>query len=107
MVSMLAGEVGFDDLSFAEREFIEASKDPKYKSNATKTTINGQTLTIPNPINPDINSNLVQPLYPGTERVLLVLFIFLVAILVNNLLVGLAVDDVQVVNDSMPWLFII
>ena len=105
---MMVGEVGFDDLSFAQREFIQASMDPMIlKSNDTKFTIDGQNIAIPKYlINPDINSNLIQPLYPGTERGLLVLFIFFVAILVNNLLVGLAVDDVQVVK-NLIWLLLI
>ena len=92
---MMSGEVGFDDLAYKERELIQASMDPNRQTNATNFTLPGAVL-IPNLIDADINSTRVQPLFPGTQKVLLVLFIFLIAILVNNLLVGLAVNDVQV-----------
>ena len=92
---MMSGEVGFDDLAYKERELIQASMDPNRQINATQFTLPG-AVPIPNLIDADINSTRVQPLFPGTQKVLLVLFIFLIAILVNNLLVGLAVNDVQV-----------
>ena len=92
---MMSGEVGFDDLAYKERELIQASKDPSRKRNATQFTLS-EAVPLPNLIDADINSTRVQPLFPGTQKVLLVLFIFLIAILVNNLLVGLAVNDVQV-----------
>ena len=92
---MMSGEVGFDDLAYKERELIQASMDPSRQTNATNFTLPG-AVPIPNLFDADINSTRVQPLFPGTQKVLLVLFIFLIAILVNNLLVGLAVNDVQV-----------
>ena len=95
MISMMSGEVGFDDLAYKERELIQASMDPNRQTNATNFTLPG-AVPIPNLFDADINSTRVQPLFPGTQKVLLVLFIFLIAILVNNLLVGLAVNDVQV-----------
>ena len=95
---MMSGEVGFDDLSYKEREYIQPSMYPNRKINVSEFRIPGSVpdIPIPNLIDADINSTLVQPLYPVTEKTLIVLFIFLITILVNNLLVGLAVNDVQV-----------
>ena len=95
---MMSGEVGFNDLAYKERELIQASMDPNRQIKATNFTFpeSVPNIPIPNLIDADINSTRVQPLFPGTQKVLLVLFIFLIAILVNNLLVGLAVNDVQV-----------
>ena len=104
---MMSGEVGFDDLAYKERELIQASMDPNRQINATNFTLSGAVpnIPIPNLIDADINTTRVQPLFPGTQKVLLVLFIFLIAILVNNLLVGLAVNDVQVQNGINRYFF--
>ena len=109
MISMMSGEVGFDDLSYKEREYIQTSMHPNRNINVTGFRIPGSVpdIPIPNLIDADINSSLVQPLYPVTEKTLIVLFIFLITILVNNLLVGLAVDDVQVKNRCIIILVIL
>ena len=51
MISMMSGEVGFDDLAYKERELIQASMDPSRQTNATNFTLPG-AVPIPNLFEP-------------------------------------------------------
>ena len=76
-------------------EFNETMKIPitEPKSHFTE-------YSMPNLFDADVNTSPKPPFLPGTGIILLVTFIYLVPIVMFNLLVGLAIDDVQVILDN-------
>ena len=53
-------------------------------------------IELPNLIDADVETSPKPPFYPGTSIILVTIFIILVPVVALNLLVGLAVNDVQV-----------
>ena len=58
---------------------------------------NFKEYSMPNLFDADVNTSPKPPFLPGTGIILLAMFIYLVPVVMFNLLVGLAIDDVQVV----------
>ena len=54
--------------------------------------------SMPNLFDADVNTSPKPPFLPGTGIILLAIFIYLVPVVMFNLLVGLAIDDVQVIT---------
>ena len=117
MVDMMSGEIGFDDLYYPYKMVIQPTNDeksdyhhlgkeihisvPKFaETNGSIRFTNLSEIKIPNLFDADVNTSVKPPFFPGTGMFLVVLFIFFVPIVALNLLVGLAVDDVQV--PSLP-----
>ena len=86
---MMTGEIGFDDLFFPTRAEITP------KGNIT-FTISGQNITLPNLQDADINTFSKAQYYPGTSHFIGVLSILFCSIVIMNLILGIAVSDVQV-----------
>ena len=86
-----------------EEEIFKIPAISNYE-NATNTIMeirvpqlkNYSEISIPNLFNADINTSPKPPFYPGTSIIMVFLFILLVPVVALNLLVGLAVNDVQV-----------
>ena len=58
---------------------------------------NFKEYSMPNLFDADVNTSPKPPFLPGTGMILLAIFIYLVPVVMFNLLVGLAIDDVQVI----------
>ena len=58
---------------------------------------NFKEYSMPNLFDADVNTSPKPPFLPGTGIILLAIFIYLVPVVMFNLLVGLAIDDVQVI----------
>ena len=72
---------------------------PSYKDfmNLTIPQMDGHSnISLPNLIDADVETSPKPPFYPGTSIILVTIFIILVPVVALNLLVGLAVNDVQV-----------
>ena len=72
---------------------------PSYKDfmNLTIPQMNRYNITeLPNLVDADVETSPKPPFYPGTSIILVTIFIILVPVVALNLLVGLAVNDVQV-----------
>ena len=70
---MMLGEIDYEDLYYPQKEFLSGS---------------------------DIVSESEHQTFPGTAHLLVLFFIFLVSIILMNLLVGLAVSDIQGLSKS-------
>ena len=75
---MMLGEVDYEDLYYPEKEFVN------------RTSVNSS----------EIVSESEGQVFPGTAQLFVFLFIFLVSIILMNLLVGLAVSDIQGLSKS-------
>ena len=72
---------------------------PSYKDfmNLTIPQMNNYSnIELPNLVDADVETSPKPPFYPGTSIILVTIFIILVPVVALNLLVGLAVNDVQV-----------
>ena len=78
---MMLGEFDYNDLYYPQKEFINT------------TTINNTNVT-------EIVSVSEGQVFPVTAQLLVFIFIFLVSIILMNLLVGLAVSDIQGLSKS-------
>ena len=88
IITMMLGELNFDDLYYPEKMII--------KPNKTKSLINISNVELPDLRDADIETSPKPAFYPGTTITLILIFILLVPIVALNLLVGLAVNDVKV-----------
>ena len=77
----MLGEFDYNDLYYPQKEFINT------------TTINNTNVT-------EIVSKSEGQVFPVTAQLLVFIFIFLVSIILMNLLVGLAVSDIQGLSKS-------
>ena len=93
IITMMLGELNFDDLYYPEKMII--------KPNKTKSLINISNVELPDLRDADIETSPKPAFYPGTTITLILIFILLVPIVALNLLVGLAVNDVKV--NSLHW----
>ena len=76
---MMLGEVDYEALYYPEQSFLQWNNNTNRTEIVTETE--GQVL-------------------PGTAQILVFLFLFLVSIILMNLLVGLAVSDIQGLSKS-------
>ena len=117
---MMTGEVNFDDLYYPFKMVIQPSKlinpDRPFPDIGTNFTLKIQNFeqmpgnlklsniseyVLPNLFNADVNTSPKPPFYPGTGTILVAVFIYLVPVVMFNLLVGLAIDDVQVIDKNI------
>jgi len=82
---MMLGEIDYEDLYYPQKHFIENHTVVSENENKTVSEI----------VPENENQN-----FPGTAHLLVLLFIFLVSIILMNLLVGLAVSDIQGLSKS-------
>ena len=101
-MTLMTGEIEYDNLLFPVRSEIT----PKYYMHFQDGS--GRTLLIPNLTDADINTFSKAQYFPGTAHIIGFLAILLVAVVIFNLILGIAVSDVQVKKGFRePTVFII
>ena len=94
---MMLGEINFDDLYYPARMTLV----PKWNYTGFNATLpfpefNNSAFTIPRLIESDVLTDPKPQFYPGTALVLTFFMVVLMPVVIINLIVGLAVNDVQV-----------
>ena len=90
IITIMTGEINFDNMFFP----VRAEITPKRNMNITVN--NGETISLPYLKDADITTFSKAQYYPGTVHFLGMFIVLLCSIVIMNLIVGLAVDDVGV-----------
>ena len=104
-------EVKFPKLKLSKLKTNDSSSNFSLRFGADKVDVVEETIRIPvvgmessfteylmpNLFDADVNTSAKPPFYPVTGIIFMAVFIYLVPVVMFNLLVGLAIDDVQVI----------
>ena len=85
----MTGEIEFDNLFFPVRGEITPKRNITFE-------LSGKNITLPDLKDADINTFSKAQYFPGTAHLIAMLAIILCSVVIMNLILGIAVSDVQV-----------